>query len=186
MSETYIMHIKNLNYFIYSAKDTVPAVDSISYDDTSHTVEIFGTFTENEKTDLDNFMSNYTNPDKINVKRTKMLSTILSQSEEKDWITISNWTEYSSIVNVILTIKLQISPNDSSYQETFRYGVRVMDITNNVCVNEVEFYNSEYEQKEISVSNTTLSLGNLHLELQVKKYNKGTFIYIRKVAVEYV
>jgi len=186
MSESYILNIKNVEYFTNTLKSTVLNVDAITYEPTINTVEILGTFTEQDKTDISNFVANYTNPDKIIVKPRKIISSTLVSSQEKlDWVTILNWSADVIIQNIIVSIKLEPSTSDIAYDETFRYSVRIVDVTNNIVLQEVEYYNSEYEDKVIPLTSFNLSLGNKDLELQVKKFNKGNGVYIKKTCIEY-
>lgn len=186
MSESYILNIKNVEYFTNTLKSTVLNVDAITYEPTINTVEILGTFTEQDKTDISNFVANYTNPDKIIVKPRKIISSTLVSSQEKlDWVTILNWSADVIIQNIIVSIKLEPSTSDITYDETFRYSVRIVDVTNNIVLQEVEYYNSEYEDKVIPLTSFNLSLGNKDLELQVKKFNKGNGVYIKKTCIEY-
>lgn len=186
MSETYILDIKNMEYFTYSIKNSVPNVISIVYEIGIKTVEIIGTFTEEDRTNLSSFIENYQNPEKITPKKTKILTTTkLSCREVGDWCTQFNWTTDVSIQNIILSVKLEARSEDSDYIETFRYGLRVVDVTNNIVITETEYYNDEYEDKTIAIPEINLSLGNVELELQVKKYNKGSAVYIMKAYTEY-
>lgn len=187
MSETYIINIKNLEYFNYSLKNTVSNAEYISYEPSTKTLDIFGNLTEQDKIDIDNFIQNYPNPDKVTVSNTRLMSSSVSSCGDiLDWCTLFSWKETLRINNITPTIKLEPSPTDYMHNETFRYGIRVVDVTNNFVLIEDEFYNSEYEDKTLSITNFTLSLGSLDLELQVKKYNKGNAIYIKRLSAEYV
>ena len=187
MSESYVLDIKNIEYFIYSMKLSISEVVSVKYEPDVKTVEVYGTFTEQVKTQLDSFIESYTNPEKVSISNTRILYATQVMCEiSSDWFTMFNWTEHLSLKKVILSIKLEPSSLDSTYNETFRYGVRLVDIKNNLLIKEVEYYNSTYEEKEIIVDNFTLSLGNVDIELQVKKYNKGSAVYIKKASAEYV
>jgi hypothetical protein len=186
MSETYILNIKNVEYFTNTLKSTVPNVDAIVYEPIINTVEILGTFTEQDKTDISTFVETYTNPEKIIVKPRRIISsTLVSSTEKLDWVTILDWSADVIIQNIITSIKLEPSTTDNTYDETFRYKVRIVDVTNNTVLQEVEYYNNEYEDKVIPLTNFNLSLGNIDLELQVKKFNKGNGVYIKKTYIEY-
>lgn len=187
MSESYILNIKNVEYFTTSLKSLVANVVSIVYEPVIKTVEIIGTFTEQDKLDISSFIETYTNPDKTTIKSRKIISsTKLLCEETLDWFTMFDWSADVIIQNIILSVKLEPSSSDNLYNEVFRYGVRIVDISNNNILEEVEYYNEDYEDKIIPISNLNLSMGNVELEIQVKKYNKGNAIYIKKALVEHL
>ncbi len=186
MSLSYILDIKNIEYFTLSLKNTVEAVEYTLYEPNIKTLDIFGTFSQQDTTDIDTFIQNYTNPERSVVKNKKILSsTKLTCVEVMDWCTLFNWIEKDVITSIDITARLEPSNTDYLYNEVFRYEIRIVDITNNQVLSHSEFYNSEYEDKSLNIINFSLSLGNIELEIQVKKYNKGNMISIRKAIIEY-
>lgn len=178
---TYLTSVNSIQKLTEYISASLPDLKNITYDEISRNTDIvfLSSLSSEQKITLDGLMDTYTNPEGATHHRVEQLSSVEMVSDLQAWRTLVSWEEQNKISLICLRSKLEPSPDDYLYNEDFKYSMRVIDTTHNDVVGaEADYTNSEYAMIHINISGVPWDNGNVNLELQVKKYNKGTSIHI--------
>jgi hypothetical protein len=168
---------------------TFSNISSVTYNQNNNNLDI--TFSialsYSDKKVLSDLLYNYQNPsDDINYHQIILNTSALENSDE-EWSRVCEWIEDGESDLCLVHVNSHLIPTelDDTLPGIFTYYVRLLDVTNNIVLGEIQLYNDVKTVYPITITNFTMAC-NTDIELQVKRDSQGSDVVISTVLGKYV